>query len=45
MNIEKIKEAIDELVRIIKKMIEDMTWFINGWKQKDELDATEATEA
>lgn len=43
MNIEKIKAAIDELVAILKKMIEDMTWFINGWKSKDALDATEET--
>ncbi len=35
---EKIKEAIDALVIIIKKMIDDMTWFINGWKSKDALD-------
>lgn len=42
MNIEKIKEAIDELVALIKKMIADMTWFINGWKSKDALDETTA---
>ncbi len=39
MDIEKIKAAIDELVKIIKDMIDKMTWFINGWKQKDALDA------
>lgn len=42
MDIEKIKAAIDELVAIIKDMIAKMTWFIEGWKQKDALDATEA---
>lgn len=40
MNIEKIKEAIDALVALIKQMIADMNWFINGWKQKDALDET-----
>lgn len=38
MDIEKIKAAIDELVALIKEMIADMTWFINGWKSKDSLD-------
>lgn len=33
------KAMIDELVAIIKKMIEDMIWFINGFKQKDSFDA------
>ena len=42
MNIDTIKLAIDELVKILKKMIEDMTWFINGWKSKDALDETKA---
>lgn len=42
MNIEQIKDAIDALVEIIKKMIADMTWFINGWKSKDALDETKA---
>ena len=38
MDIQKIKDAIDALVEILKKMIKDMTWFINGWKSKDALD-------
>ncbi len=38
MNIAKIKEAIDALVALLKDMIKDMTWFINGWKSKDALD-------
>lgn len=39
MNIEKIKEAIDELVDILKEMIAKMSWFIEGWTQKDAFDA------
>ena len=42
MDIQKIKDAIDALVEILKKMIKDMTWFINGWKSKDALDETKA---
>ncbi len=39
MDIEKIKQAIDELVAILKDMIAKMSWFIEGWTQKDAFDA------
>lgn len=42
MNIEKIKAAIDAFVALLKDMIADMNWFINGWKSKDALDETVA---
>lgn len=43
LNIDNIKKAINALVEIIKDMIADLTWFINGWKSKDGLDETSAT--
>lgn len=39
MDIKTIKDAIDALVALIKDMMKDLSWFIEGFKQKDSFDA------